>query len=184
MQENIQPPVVADPQLLSVNNQDVNQPIVKKVQKGEQMKKVPIAVVLVVGFFTIMVGAATGWGSYGVFSETPEPETTTVTQITSESSIKNGSVFGSNDTETFPDIAEGFLESGGINGEGSHKLLREGGPSQTVYLTSSVTDLEKLVGMQVKVWGETFKGQKAGWLMDVGRVEILDVEGVSPETLE
>jgi hypothetical protein len=34
--------------------------------------------------------------------------------------------------------------------------------------------------MQVKVWGETFKGQKAGWLMDVGRVQVIDTEAEAP----
>lgn len=68
-----------------------------------------------------------------------------------------------------------------MNEEGSHKLLRTGGNSQTVYLTSSVTDLDKFNGMEVKVWGETQAGNKVGWLMDVGRVEIVNVKGVVPE---
>ena len=68
---------------------------------------------------------------------------------------------------------EGNLESGGINGEGTHKLIRPGGDSQTVYLTSSVLDLNQFVGKKVKVWGQTFSAKKAGWLMDVGRVEVL-----------
>ena len=65
--------------------------------------------------------------------------------------------------------------------EGSHVLLRPGGASQTVHLTSSVTDLEKFVGMQVRVWGETFRGRSAGWLMDVGRVEVIKTVGTAPE---
>ncbi len=68
----------------------------------------------------------------------------------------------------------GTLEKGGIDGEGTHKLIREGGESQTAYLTSSIIDLDPLVGKKVQVWGETFKGQKAGWLMDVGRVKVLE----------
>jgi hypothetical protein len=34
--------------------------------------------------------------------------------------------------------------------------------------------------MNVKVWGETFKGQKAGWLMDVGRVKVMEVNAQPP----
>ena len=83
-------------------------------------------------------------------------------------------VVGSKDLSTFKDKAEGVLEKGGINGEGTHKLIREGGPSQTVYLTSSVVDLDQFIGKKVRVWGETFAAQKAGWLMDVGRVEVLE----------
>lgn len=71
------------------------------------------------------------------------------------------------------DSAEGTLESGGIDGEGTHKLIRPGGVSQTVYLTSSLLDLEQYTGKKVKVWGETFAAKKAGWLMDVGKVEVV-----------
>lgn len=95
--------------------------------------------------------------------------------------IKNGDVFGSADASAFKDSAQGYLEIGGLNEEGSHKLLRTGGSSQTVYLTSSVTDLDKFNGMEVKVWGETQAGNKVGWLMDVGRVEIINIKGVAPE---
>ncbi len=95
-------------------------------------------------------------------------------------SIQPGQVFGTADEKNFKDKAEGYLEAGGIDGEGSHHLLREGGASQTVYLTSSVTDLSKFEGMRVKVWGETFKGLKAAWLMDVGRVQVVDVKGQKP----
>ena len=42
---------------------------------------------------------------------------------------------------------------------------------KTLYLTSSTVDLSVYIG-KVKVWGQTFTGQKAGWLMDVGLVEI------------
>jgi hypothetical protein len=33
-------------------------------------------------------------------------------------------------------------------------------------------DLDSFVGMDVKVWGITFQAEIAGWLMDVGRVEV------------
>lgn len=88
--------------------------------------------------------------------------------------IKTDKEVGSTDTKTFRDSAEGTLEEGGINGEGTHKLIRDGGPSQTVYLISSVVDLNEFVGKKVQVWGETIDAQKAGWLMDVGRVKILE----------
>lgn len=89
-------------------------------------------------------------------------------------SASKGTEVGSTDVKTFKDTAVGVLEAGGLDGEGTHKLLREGGPSQTAHLTSSVVDLNPFVGKKVQVWGETFKGQKAGWLMDVGRVKVLE----------
>lgn len=89
------------------------------------------------------------------------------------SSISKGTVIGSSDTKTFKDVATGSLKEGGIEGEGQFHLSRPGGVSQNVYLTSSSVDLSKFVGKKIKVWGETQKAQYAGWLMDVGRVEVL-----------
>ncbi|PIU34820.1 hypothetical protein COT03_01835 [Candidatus Shapirobacteria bacterium CG07_land_8_20_14_0_80_39_18] len=94
--------------------------------------------------------------------------------IVSKDKIVKGSEFGSKDLSKFKDTAMGVLESGGLDGEGTHKLIREGGPSQTVYLTSSVLDLDQFVGRKIQIWGETFQAQKAGWLMDIGRVKILE----------
>ncbi len=86
--------------------------------------------------------------------------------------VKVGDIYGSASEKIFKDSATGVIDKGGFNGEGTHKLVRPGGVSQTVYLTSSVVDLDTLVGDQVTIWGETFKGQKVGWLMDVGRVKV------------
>ena len=82
---------------------------------------------------------------------------------------------GIQDVKTFRDTAEGRLEVNDNSDvpEGSHRLVRPGGASQIAYLTSSVVDLDQFAGQCVQVWGETFAGQKAGWLMDVGRVKIL-----------
>ena len=89
-----------------------------------------------------------------------------------EAGVKIGDIYGSPDERAFSTTATGVLDKGGLNGEGTHKLVRPGGSSQTVYMTSSVIDLDTLIGDQITVWGETFKGQKAGWLMDVGRVKV------------
>lgn len=79
------------------------------------------------------------------------------------------------DTKTFRDFAEGILKpipppkNPNEYTEGTHILEREGAASVT--LTSSVVDLSKYEGKKVKVFGETQKALKAGWLMDVGKVE-------------
>jgi len=86
--------------------------------------------------------------------------------------IKTDKVAGSTDTKTFKDSAIGVVQKDGTDGEGTHQLLREGGPSQTVTLMSSVIDLNQYVGKKVKVYGQTMAAQKAAWLMDVGRVEL------------
>ena len=82
---------------------------------------------------------------------------------------------GVKDASTFRDTATGVLQEtdGKVINEGTHILVREGGVSQNAYLTSSVIDLSKYVGKKVQIWGETFQGQKAGWLMDVGRIKVL-----------
>jgi len=88
--------------------------------------------------------------------------------------VKTANEVGSTDTATFKDTAQGVLQAGGIKGEGTHKLVRDGGPSQTVYLVSSVVDLDSYVGKKIQVWGQTLKAKYAGWLMDVGRLKILE----------
>ena len=88
-------------------------------------------------------------------------------------SISKGTTEGSNDTTTFKDTAEGTLKEGGIDGEGAFHLVRPGGESQNVYLTSSIVDLSKYIDKKIKVWGQTQKAQRAGWLMDVGKVQVI-----------
>ncbi len=100
--------------------------------------------------------------------------------VAEEGQVKNGDVFGSSNTDDFKDNAQGYLIAGGMDGEGSHQLLRAGGDSQTVYLTSSVTDMSEFEGMEIKVWGESHAGENVGWLMDVGRVEVINTQGESP----
>lgn len=126
-------------------------------------------VVYAVFALLILLGIATGYvlsrgGKLGSsIVSTGQPGVTT---------SADGKSVGSGDSKTFKDSAEGTLEAGGLNGEGTHKLIREGGPSQTVYLISSVVDLDSFVGKKVKVWGETQAAKKAAWLMDVGKVEM------------
>lgn len=88
--------------------------------------------------------------------------------------VPKGTIVGSSDTSTFKDSTEGVLEEGGIDGEGEFHLVRPGGESQNVYLTSSIVDLSAFLKRKIKIWGETHKAQKAGWLMDVGRVQVLE----------
>lgn len=71
------------------------------------------------------------------------------------------------------DNATGILKAGGIGNEGTHHLEREGGPTKYVYLTSSLIDLESFVDKKVEIWGETLAGKKAGWLMDVAKIQVV-----------
>ena len=94
---------------------------------------------------------------------------------TDAGSVKVGDTFGAKDEKSFRDNVQGILQPGGISGEGSHHLERGADKSQWVYLTSSVVDLDNFVGSKVEIWGETFQGKKAGWLMDVGKLKVLEL---------
>ncbi len=120
-----------------------------------------------VSFFTfiaiaVIVGSILGFGFSRLNKKTTESKDT---KNTTQSA-------GIVDKKTFKDSVEGILREGGIEGEGNFHIERPGGESQNAYLTSSTVDLSSYVGKKVKVWGQTFSGQKAGWLMDVGLVEI------------
>lgn len=133
-------------------------------QKGDaKMKTLSSRVVVGVYAVLILLGALTGFllsrsGITGVGTKT--------------SVIKTDKVTGSTDTKTFKDSAVGVIQKDGAGGEGTHQLIRDGGPSQTVTLMSSVVDLDEYVGKNVKVLGQTMAAKKVAWLMDVGRVEL------------
>lgn len=155
----------------SLNINPQNSSVLKEISENTNFVKntlLPAVVIL----FVIIAGIGTGWfASKGNGAEIGKKGTTAAPGAQIE---EGGKVVGLDDTKTFRDKAEGVLEKGGIDSEGTHHLVREGGPSQNVYLTSSVVDLDQFVGKKVEVWGETNKGLKAGWLMDVGKIKVLE----------
>lgn len=129
----------------------------------------------------ILFGVASGFGIASVTGGTKlGVGKLKTTESVATAGVKVGDVVGVADEKAFRDSAEGILVEGGADGEGSHHLVRSGGPSQNVYLTSSIVDLNLFVGDKVTVWGETFSAQKAGWLMDVGRVKVLELNSPLP----
>jgi len=74
----------------------------------------------------------------------------------------------------FKDTANGTIKAGGVNGEGTHTLVRPGGDDQNAALTSSVVDLDLFVDKKVEIKGETNISQKAGWFLDVGSIKIVE----------
>jgi hypothetical protein len=130
------------------------------------MKKTIVLVYVVLG----LIGIGTGF----LLSRTIK--TSNLSTGGSPKTIKTDTTVGSTDEKTFKDSATGKIEKGGLDGEGTHQLVRDGGPSQTVYLISSVVDLDEYVGKNVKVWGQTQTAKKAAWLMDVGKIELQTTE--------
>lgn len=123
----------------------------------------------------IVLGAALVLGLLsGFLLSQNKGSSSSLTKTGSATSVQKGAVFGSDDTKTFKDQAEGIMKKGGTDGEGAYHLVRPGGDSQNVYLTSSLVDLSKFIDRKVKVWGATRGARVAGWLMDVGRVEVLE----------
>jgi len=123
-------------------------------------------------FIILSVFALLGIGTGYLLARKNAANTTSV-HGSSTSEIAVGTIYGSDDMKTFKDATQGHLEQGGIGDEGQYHITRPGGESQNVYLTSSLIDLSKFVGHDVKVFGQTQKGKKAGWLMDVGRLEVI-----------
>lgn len=141
--------------------------MLKKFPKDSKKGKLLMALG---AFLVVLVGVGAGWllsgkklGSSTSSSEEKMPDV----------KVSNTEA-GVSDTSAFPDEAEGTLKEGGIDGEGTYHLERPGGESKYVYLTSTVIDLGSFVDKDVKVWGETVSGKKAGWLMDVGKIQVVE----------
>ncbi len=117
----------------------------------------------------VLLGVVTGF----LLTKLPV-KSSKITQSGSNDVVKSANTVGSMDTKTFSDNATGVINAGGLKGEGTHNLVRDGGPSQTVYLISSIVDLDQFIGKKVEVFGQTVKAQKAAWLMDVGRVTLVE----------
>jgi len=153
-------------QNLGLNNRPnpVQNPSLGKINppRFKDLKMIILVVVVV------LAGILTGWLISGGKGKS------TALKTQGPSSVNSSQEAGVSDESTFRDSAQGILREGGANGEGTHHLERDGGPSQNVYLTSSVIDLGAFVGKKVQVWGETISAAKAGWLMDVGKVKVIE----------
>lgn len=135
-------------------------PVVNALPKGGIKKVWPY---VLGAFLVVLVGVVTAW----LISGKPRtggagPGTTKVTATEA----------GALDPKIKYDTATGVLQEGGIGNEGTFHLVRDGGTSKYVYLTSSVVDLSKFLDKKVQIWGETLASKKAGWLMDVAKVQV------------
>ncbi len=177
-------------ELKKINVNDSQQPesdtTQKEAQKSDKKQKkdnfftsLPWQKILLV---TAVIAAGIGTG-YGVHSLTSggSSKSTTVRTASPDGKISQGDSFGVEDPgETFPDEATGVLVKGGVDGEGSHHIMRPSDASQNVYLTSTVVDLDQFIGHKIKVWGQTNDARKAGWLMDVGKLKIVELNAEKP----
>ena len=132
------------------------------------LKRVPSRIVALM-VVVVLAGVGTGY----FLSTQASPSSVTVAP-----GVKSiGKEVGITDGKILRDCAQGILETNDPSDkktEGSHKLIREGGPSQTLYMTSSVLALDEYIGKKVEVCGETVQSKKVAWFMDVGRLKLLE----------
>lgn len=125
--------------------------------------------VLLILIVMILIGVGVGYGASFFSAKTG---TSFVPKALNPNAPVVGKMYGNGDTSIFKDTAEGVLQNGGLDGDGQYHLVRSGGTSQYVYLTSSTLDLSQFINQKIKVWGQTQAAQHAGWLMDVGKVQV------------
>jgi len=126
-----------------------------------------------------VLGTVSGWGLFrltggSAASREAKLASKQAVQLIEGEEVEVGKVYGSSEADAFSDSAQGVVEVNEEGEVGTHRLLREGGESQTVHLTSSVLDLDIFIDKKVEIWGETNASEKVGWLMDVGRVKVLE----------
>src|SRR3989344_1116364 len=140
------------------------QSVLKSFPQGSGMKK-RFLNMIIAPIVVVLLGIGTGF----LLSRTSSGTSGGITVNTKTQDGSNKTVEESVDFSEFSEEEApiGILQKGGIEGEGTHRLERPGGPTKSVYLTSTVLDLESYVGKKVQVWGETLSAVKAGWLMDV-----------------
>lgn len=150
-----------------------DKPIIHSMADEPMIDEIPMKKAVTIFTLVIIMGIASGF----VFSYLGKAKTTTnVAKSGSTMSEKDdvAKSAGIADKKAFKDSAEGTIEENEENAEvGSFRLVRPGGDSQTVYLTSSTVDMSEFVGKKVRIYGETFASDKVGWLMDVGFIEVL-----------
>ncbi|OGM11862.1 hypothetical protein A2Z22_01415 [Candidatus Woesebacteria bacterium RBG_16_34_12] len=150
------------------NEAEIGKPVLKKIP----MRNTKETMLLIVGsLLVVLAGIGTGWFLSGsTLASRSSKGSSEVTTGAEKSETEAGIA----DEATFRDTAEGKLVEGGVDGEGTHHLERGLGPEKDVYLTSTVIDLQSFVDKKVQIWGETITARKAGWLMDVGKIKVIE----------
>ena len=161
---------------MDIPNLSTNNPIIQPVRSLRVTQKSPkyIYPAIIIAALLVGFGASRLFPSQtNTVSKQDSLVANQAAQVVEGQEVKTGVLYG-NTSKTFADSATGTVKAGGINGEGTHTLEREGGKTQNAALTSSVVDLDLFVGKKVEVKGETNKSNKAGWLLDVGSIKILE----------
>lgn len=120
-------------------------------------------------FAVVLLGVATAWLIF------PTLNNSSKSQKAAPGVVATSKEAGKLDPNIKYDTAEGVLEDGGLNGEGTYHLVRDGGSSKYIALTSSMVDLSAFAGKKVNIWGETLSSKRpGGWLMDVAKIQLAE----------
>lgn len=127
-------------------------------------------IMLIGSIVVVVLGVLTGWFLAG------NSQGGKVEKQLSQSASPNKQIqeAGVGDEKSYGSTTEGILKKGGIKGEGTHYIDRGLGENKYVYLTSSLVDLDSFVDKKVVVWGETISAKYAGWLIDVGKIKVVN----------
>lgn len=121
----------------------------------------------------LIVSLGLGIGTGFVFAKKGVQSGNSSVSVQSSNSVQTDKEAGINDTSAFPDTATGVLTTGGIRGEGTHHLDRSETKEKEVALSSTVINLDNFVGKKVEIRGQTISSKTSGWLMDVGKIKIV-----------
>ncbi|MDD2482738.1 MAG: hypothetical protein PHE32_02670 [Candidatus Shapirobacteria bacterium] len=159
---------------LSQNPQiPVSNPVISQKSKNPKTVYFIIIVLAIVSGFWVSRFWPLSKSSNNIISTLTQNNVTPADSLKSANDLVVGQSYG--DTgKTFTDTATGTIVKGGINGEGTHTLQREGGKTQNAALTSSTVDLDLFLDKKVEIKGETNSSTKAGWFLDVGIIKILE----------
>lgn len=152
--------------------QNNNQSLLRSFSNNQQgATKKPLMPFIAIALAVVFAGIATGWA----IAKVENPSGADSNKV----SVKEGDLAadeaGLDDESMFEEnTPEGVLVEGGLDGEGTHHLDRGAGDDKKVYLTSSVINLDNFVGKKVRVWGNTMAAQQAPWLMDVGKIKVIE----------
>jgi hypothetical protein len=147
-----------------------------KITINPKIPKSIIAIVVILGLtsgFWLSRILPSSTSSNKLSQELNKNDAISTDQISGSEQLEPGVVYG-NSSAIFSDSAQGVVTAGNINGEGTHILVREGGDSQRVSLTSSTVDLDLFIDKKVIVKGQTNDSRKTGWLLDVGNIKIIE----------
>lgn len=147
----------------------VKSTVVRQFDNESPLKK--NIVLGIISIVVVLAGIGAGYLVSGVGKKTQTAKLTAANKI-----VVSKTEAGPLDVSKFSTTTDGVLTEGGIGGEGNFHLVRGSGPSQYAYLTSSSVDLTPFIGKKVQIWGETMSGKKAGWLIDVGKIKVMEGE--------